>query len=146
MRPEDYILADEEGTCFVCLLSAGTDPMWTLGDSFLRGYYSTYDHENKQFGFVPNVGSVKPPAYLAETTSFNQTLKFKKQGRTISYYILKTLLVILITTTLILAIYFGLRDTELGELIGDLYHDWKENRDQPDLNKLFARLFRNLKF
>lgn len=48
MLPEDYIV-EYEGFCFGCLgagdFSAYTQE-WLLGDAFLRGFYSTHDHEN----------------------------------------------------------------------------------------------------
>ena len=32
---------------------------WLLGDNFLRGWYSIFDHIAFKFGFVPLVGSLK---------------------------------------------------------------------------------------
>ena len=58
MRPEDYILK-EDGQCWVCLDHNGSDDSWLLGDTFLRGFYSTHDYTNKKFGFAPHATSLK---------------------------------------------------------------------------------------
>ena len=50
----------------VCMLGIVDDynsTYWTLGDSFLRGYYSIFDnddHSNAKMGFAPHSSSDKP--------------------------------------------------------------------------------------
>lgn len=44
MIPEDYLIYDDwSDTCWICI-DESYDDMWILGDSFMRGYYSTHDH------------------------------------------------------------------------------------------------------
>lgn len=62
MLPVDYALPIEGYTesCLLRMWEETDDPtMWLLGDPFLRGYYSTHDHDNNAFGFVPHATSSK---------------------------------------------------------------------------------------
>ena len=61
--PEDYI-AEYQGFCFTCMgTSSAIDEDWTLGVSFLRGFYSVYDYGNNKFGFGPHAESNKVAPY-----------------------------------------------------------------------------------
>jgi hypothetical protein len=62
MFPEDYFI-EWEGQCWACLGSNDYGGEWILGDTFLRGYYSTHDHTNKRFGFAPHAESKKKAVY-----------------------------------------------------------------------------------
>lgn len=63
MLPEDYFV-EWEGECWACLGSNDYGSDWILGDTFLRGFYSTHDHTNKRFGFAPHSESTKKAPYL----------------------------------------------------------------------------------
>lgn len=66
MLPEDYIYVDDwDSNCSFCILDNG-DETWLLGDSFLRGFYSTHDHLEKRFGFAPHSLSKKKSPYRGE--------------------------------------------------------------------------------
>ena len=45
LKPEDYFIKNiNNGECFICILPDGSDyEMILLGNSFLKGYYSTHD-------------------------------------------------------------------------------------------------------
>lgn len=45
MLPEDYFV-EFEGQCVLCLFPESFGNDWILGDTFLRGFYSTHDHLN----------------------------------------------------------------------------------------------------
>ena len=63
--PKDYIVyTGKANVCFVCIDDAGS--LWILGDSFLRGFYSVYDHKEKRFGFAPHSTSDKIGLYKSK--------------------------------------------------------------------------------
>lgn len=66
MLPEDYFI-EFEGSYYLCLTPTSNNDHWLFGNDFLRGYYSTHDHANNKFGFVPHTGSSKV-ALTAGTT------------------------------------------------------------------------------
>jgi hypothetical protein len=61
MDAKDYLVQTFEGSaeCFMCIFSDDSLDRILLGDSFLRGYYSVYNYETKQFGFAPHAQSTK---------------------------------------------------------------------------------------
>ncbi|KAB1261721.1 Gastricsin [Camelus dromedarius] len=57
LPPSSYILNNDEGCCTVgvevtYLPSQNGQPLWILGDVFLRSYYSVYDMSNNRVGFA----------------------------------------------------------------------------------------------
>ncbi|KAM4698966.1 gastricsin-like [Discoglossus pictus] len=57
LSPSAYII-QENGYCYANFLSISLpaqngDPLWILGDVFLREYYSVYDFGNSRVGFAP---------------------------------------------------------------------------------------------
>lgn len=73
MRPEDYFVKWQD-ECFACLGSNDFGSDWILGDTFLRGFYSTHDHLNKRFGFAPHANSIKAAPYKAVVKDETVTL------------------------------------------------------------------------
>lgn len=65
-RPEDYTV-NYEGQCWACFISSDDESQWLLGDSFLRGFYSTHDHAEYRFGFAPHATSKKSAPQPGET-------------------------------------------------------------------------------
>jgi len=58
MKPEHYIKWDEEEKSCKLLIAEETDKdseKWTLGNSFLRNYYTIYDLDNLRIGVVGDV-------------------------------------------------------------------------------------------
>ena len=58
--------------------------MWILGNSFLRGFYSTHDMRRNKFGFAVNAGSTKnhprygvPPAQLTKLVKTEEWIEDK---------------------------------------------------------------------
>jgi hypothetical protein len=64
--PEDYMIpTDNSGVyCNLCIDDSGSED-FLLGDAFLRGFYSAYDHKEKRFGFAPHSLSTKKAPYAA---------------------------------------------------------------------------------
>ncbi|KAH3757044.1 retrotransposon protein SINE subclass precursor [Pelomyxa schiedti] len=60
LKAEDYILQLQEGTKTVCLSGfmafdfGEHDPLWLLGDVFLRKYYTVFDFGQARVGFAPS--------------------------------------------------------------------------------------------
>ena len=62
LRPEDYFIGDTgvNGECLICILEDKSDyNMILLGNSFLRGFYSTHDLSTNKFGFAAHATSNK---------------------------------------------------------------------------------------
>ena len=91
MLPEDYMIPDSvvilkngqtQYRCGLCLDDNGEES-WLLGDAFLRGFYSVYDHAGKQFGFAPHSLSKKNAPVKGEVPSASQSMnQLSKQDTT----------------------------------------------------------------
>ncbi|XP_028587866.1 gastricsin-like [Podarcis muralis] len=58
LSPSAYVLQNNSGYCSIGIMptylpSQNGQPLWILGDVFLRSYYSVYDLGNNQVGFAP---------------------------------------------------------------------------------------------
>lgn len=62
VSPKDYLLPLSRSSCSLCIYDAEEEE-WLLGDAFLRGFYSTHDHDAKKFGFAPHSLSNKKSPY-----------------------------------------------------------------------------------
>jgi len=53
LSPDDYIIADGP-LCLVGILGLDTpaEPLWIMGDTFMRKYYTIFDAGNKRIGFA----------------------------------------------------------------------------------------------
>lgn len=54
MTPDDYVLQFKIDGNDDCVIGIGPDPEedWTLGQVFLRSFYSIYDRDEKRVGFL----------------------------------------------------------------------------------------------
>ena len=69
---EDFVITLSSDDCKLCLQTSSLGEL-ELGKPFLKGYYSIYEQENTQVGFVPYTGSKKSSPELATsapTTAF----------------------------------------------------------------------------
>ena len=78
---DDYAI-QIDNTCFLCMFSAGNFPAMIFGDAFLKGYYSTHDHDTKQFGFVPSTISTKPAIFAGTppTDVLEENVPYQRNG------------------------------------------------------------------
>ncbi|KAK9703954.1 aspartic proteinase precursor [Basidiobolus ranarum] len=55
LTPDQYVIQDTDGTCVSGIAAAGSsEPLWIVGDVFLRAYYSVFDLGKTQVGFAPS--------------------------------------------------------------------------------------------
>lgn len=64
MWPSDYVIKattdPSDDTCFVALISAPEEmPIFVLGDSFMRGFYTIHADDTGMLGLVPHSLSQK---------------------------------------------------------------------------------------
>ncbi|ORX95330.1 hypothetical protein K493DRAFT_337388 [Basidiobolus meristosporus CBS 931.73] len=53
LSSDDYVLQDTDDTCISAFGSSGiSQPIWIVGDAFLRKYYTVYDLGKKRVGFA----------------------------------------------------------------------------------------------
>ena len=77
MLPDDYAII-QDYNCFICILPQDYD-MWILGNSFLRGFYSTYDMRRNKFGFAVHASSSKShPRYGVPSPHMTKLIKHKE--------------------------------------------------------------------
>lgn len=76
LTPDDYVLefeVDGKNDCVVGIGSDNEDSGWTLGQVFLKAYYTVFDRDNEAVGFVksnPNpqmVETIEKPAIGLQT-------------------------------------------------------------------------------
>jgi hypothetical protein len=78
LTPDDYVLEFEvngKNDCVVGIGADNEDSGWTLGQVFLKAYYSVFDRETESIGFVrsnPDPFKMKP--------QFNQSIQIPKTG------------------------------------------------------------------
>lgn len=60
LLPDDYIIDDSyTKSCFVCIFNDKSSEKIILGNSFLRGFYTTHDLNSNRFGFGAHATSTK---------------------------------------------------------------------------------------
>ena len=73
LTPEDYVLefeVDGKSDCVVGIGSDNEDSGWTLGQVFLKAYYTVFDRESESVGFVKsNPNPFNPPAPAEDNIS-----------------------------------------------------------------------------
>ncbi|ORX94590.1 Asp-domain-containing protein [Basidiobolus meristosporus CBS 931.73] len=76
LTPDQYVIQDTDGTCVSGIAAAGSsEPLWIVGDVFLRAYYSVFDLGKAQVGLAPsakngngtNSGSTLNVSYVLAT-------------------------------------------------------------------------------
>jgi len=64
LHPADYILEFEIGRELECVvgISPDKDVIWTLGQVFLRSFYTVFDRDNDRIGFarIPKSSHLSP--------------------------------------------------------------------------------------
>jgi len=67
LTPDDYVLefeVDGKSDCVVGIGSDNEDSGWTLGQVFLKAYYTVFDRESESVGFVKsNPNPFNPPSF-----------------------------------------------------------------------------------
>ena len=67
LTPEDYVLefeVDGKSDCVVGVGADNEDSGWTLGQVFLKAYYTVFDRESESVGFVKsNPNPFNPPVF-----------------------------------------------------------------------------------
>lgn len=93
---EDFIVdlsLDQNGNSCQIAISNTTNPYWSLGLPFLRGYYVVFDGENSQTGIVPYNGSPKDELY--EGIQPEATLTLDEGSDWATYGVIAAIIVIL---------------------------------------------------
>jgi hypothetical protein len=79
LTPDDYVLEFEvngQSDCVIGFGSDNTDSGWTLGQVFLRAYYTVFDRESEAIGFVksnPDPGN-SPEEIINKNVMLSQTV------------------------------------------------------------------------
>ena len=107
LKPEDYFIKNiNNGECFICILPDGSDyEMILLGNSFLKGYYSTHDLLTNKFGFAAHATSTKPDPTPGPVPEYQLIKGLKKEApreKKFIYYIIAAVLLVGCS----LAVYF----------------------------------------
>lgn len=74
LTPDDYVLefeVDGRNDCVIGIGSDNEDSGWTLGQVFLRAYYTVFDRESEAVGFVksnPDPGRVTEVSEITKNT------------------------------------------------------------------------------
>ena len=80
LRPEDYVMDDGYEDCFVCIFEEPHSSTMILGNSFLRGFYSTHDLSSNKFGFAAHATSSKAdPRYGDKPEDYLPGTSLKKK-------------------------------------------------------------------
>ncbi|KAK9703579.1 aspartic proteinase precursor [Basidiobolus ranarum] len=69
LTPEQYIMRDVNSCISTFTAIQVNQPMWIVGDVFLRQYYSAYDVEKGRVGLAPSVHNKVAPGVIGSTNS-----------------------------------------------------------------------------
>lgn len=87
LTPDDYVLefdVNGKNDCVIGIGADNEDSGWTLGQVFLKAYYSVFDRETESIGFVrsnPDPFKMKPQ-YLNNSPPVNSPINKFKEIRT----------------------------------------------------------------
>jgi hypothetical protein len=77
LTPDDYVLefeVDGKSDCVVGVGADNEDSGWTLGQVFLKAYYTVFDRESESVGFVKsNPNPFNPPSFDKKTNNLEKT-------------------------------------------------------------------------
>lgn len=74
LTPDDYVLefeVDGKSDCVVGVGADNEDSGWTLGQVFLKAYYTVFDRESESVGFVKSNPNPFNPPIFDNNTKFN---------------------------------------------------------------------------